>query len=100
MAAAGLDQGRRRAQRVAGNRPEGLEEGRADAALGEQGVEMGEMDLLLRGHAGDDRGGFVAVAEHGELAGIDAGRAIFAGLVDAQHRRGVGARLAGAPGGR
>ncbi len=33
-------------------------------------------------------------AEHGELAGIDAGRAIFAGLVDAQHRGDVGARLA------
>ena len=42
----------------------------------------------------------VAVAEDGELAGIDAGRAIFAGLVDAQHRRHVGTRVAGAPGGR
>ena len=42
----------------------------------------------------------LVLAEHGELAGIDAGRAIFAGLVDAQHRRDVGARVAGAPGGR
>ena len=45
----------------------------------------------------------MAAAEHGELPGIDAGRAIFAGLVDAQHR-GDGPRIhwrprvAGAPG--
>ena len=36
------------------------------------------------------------LAQHGELPGIDARRAIFAGLVDAQHRRAVGARSPGA----
>ena len=37
------DQGGGGAERVAGDRPERLEHGRADAALGEQRVEMPEM---------------------------------------------------------
>lgn len=40
------------------------------------------------------------LAEHGELAGIDAGRAIFAGLIDAQHGRDVGGSVTRTPGGR
>src|ERR1044072_5907610 len=52
---------------------------------------------LLGGHAGDQGGALVAAAEHGELARINPGRAIFPGLVDAQHRRHVRARIAGAP---
>ena len=36
-------------------------------------------------------------AKHGELAGVDARRAIFAGLVDAEHRSAIGAPVAGTP---
>ena len=93
------DQRRGRAERVAGDMPERLEQGRAHAALRHHRVEMLEMPLLLRRHAGDQARGRLAVAEHRELAGIDAGRAIFAGLIDAQHRGGVGARVAGPPAG-
>src|SRR5436190_498469 len=88
------------AQRMAGDRPEWLQDGRADAARREQVVKMLQMLLFLRGHAADLAGERMVLAEHGELAGIDAGRAIFPGLVDAQHRGGVGPRVTGAPGGR
>src|SRR3954470_18042053 len=43
------------AQDVPGDRPQRLEQGRADSALNQQGVEMGEMVALLSGHAGDQR---------------------------------------------
>src|SRR5205085_327599 len=66
---------------------------------GEQIVEMAEMLLLLRGHSADLAGERMMIAEHGELSGIDPGRAIFAGLIDAQHRGNVGPRVAGTPGG-
>ena len=67
--------------------------------LGHQPVEAIEVPLLLRRHARDLVRGAGIAPEHRQLAGIDAGRAIFAGLVDAQHRRPVGAAIAGAPAG-
>src|SRR3546814_4235979 len=45
--------------------------------------------FFLFGHMRDFARHRVAVAQHRELAGIDAGRAIFARLVDADHRRGA-----------
>src|SRR5688572_20055112 len=54
------------------------------------------MALLLARHAGDEVRRRRALAEHGELARVDASRAIFAGLVDAQHRRAVDLAVAGA----
>jgi len=56
--------------------------------------------LLLRRHARDELGFGAIAAEHRELAGVDAGRAIFAGLVDAQHRCAIGPPFTGAPSGR
>ncbi len=73
------------AERVAGDRPDRLQHGRAHPARGEHLVEMAQMALFLLGHARDQPGRGMAVAEHRELAGVDPGRAIFAGLVDAQH---------------
>ena len=55
------------------------------------------MALLLRGHAGDQLRGRRVASQHRELAGIDARRAIFAGLIDAEHRSAIGAPVAGAP---
>src|SRR5687768_8357854 len=55
------------------------------------------MCLFLLRHAGDNSPGRAVLAEHRQLAGVDAGRAIFAGLVDAQHGVGVGPAIAGLP---
>src|SRR5690242_14032578 len=55
------------------------------------------MPLLLRRHAGDQLGFGAVGAEHRKLAGVDARRAIFARLVDADHRRTVGPAVAGPP---
>ena len=91
------DQRGDRAERMAGDVPERLEHGRPHAALGHHRVEMVEVPLLLRRpSAAIMRARGMAVAEHRQLAGIDAGGAIFAGLVDAQHRRDV--RPRGRPG--
>src|SRR4051794_4030634 len=57
------------------------------------------MPLLLRRHSGDQLGFRAVAAKDGELPGIDPGCAIFAGLVDAQHRGAVRAAVAGAPAG-
>ena len=84
-------------ERVAGDRPERLQYRRPHAARGEKRVEMAEMLLLLRRHAGDQRGRLVAIPEHGELARVNTRRAIFAGLVDADHRVARRAAVAGTP---
>ena len=78
------------AQRESGDVPKRLERGRAHPPLGHQGIEARQMAVFLRGHARDQLGFRAVAAEHGELAGIDARRAIFARLVDAEHRRAVG----------
>ena len=83
-------------KREAGDVPERLEQGRADLPLGHQRVEALEVALFLARHAGDEVRRGRALAEHGELAGVDARRAIFAGLVDAQHRGAVDLAVAGA----
>jgi hypothetical protein len=52
----------------------------------DEALEGEEMALLLFGHlmdGGDD----AAAAEHGELTIIDAGSAVLAGMVDADHPR-------------
>src|SRR5690606_7893482 len=82
----GAEQRRRRAERVARDRPDRLQRGRADAATGDHGVEFGFVaDFLLRrgSYLGRMRG---AIAHHGQLPGVDAGGAVFARLVDADHR--------------
>src|SRR5438309_1347743 len=55
------------------------------------------MALLLSRHPRDQLGFRTIAAEHRELARIDSGCTIFAGLIDAQHRIGVGTSVAGAP---
>jgi hypothetical protein len=53
------------------------------------------MALLLLGHMADSvRGSRVTRAEHGELAFINAHGAIFAGVIDANHRLDIGSSLA------
>ena len=81
------------AERKAGDVPHRLKRGRAHPALGHQRIEAVQMALFLRGHARDQLGFRAIAAKHGELAGIDPRRAIFAGLVDAQHR--IACRRAG-----
>jgi hypothetical protein len=49
------------------------------------------MHCLLRGHVFQQRAR-VGVAEHGELAGIDARRAVLAGAIDPDHARDAFAR--------
>src|SRR5262249_36317061 len=74
-----------------------LERGRADAPFAHQMIEALEVPFFLRRHP-RDQFGFGAIApQHGELPGVDPGRAIFAGLVDPQHRGAVGTAIAGAP---
>src|SRR6185437_2013551 len=75
---------RRGAQGVARDMPQRRQHRRPHATLDDEPVEGIEMALLLLGHAADDRcrGG---AAEHRELAVIDALRAIFAGVIDADH---------------
>src|SRR4029078_5522022 len=55
------------------------------------------MSLALRAHAGDEPRFRAIAAQHCELPGINAGRAILAGLVHAKHRGGIGAAVAGPP---
>ena len=63
--------------------PDRLEQGRADAPLRDHRVETAAVLAFLRGHRGDAARGGNMAAHHGELAGIDARRAIFTRLVDA-----------------
>ena len=92
------EQGAGGAEREAGGVPDRRQRGRPHAPFDDQPVEGLEMLLFLFGHPADrlaDR----AVAEHGKLAGIDARRAVFAGMVDADHPRHLFARvgIAGQP---
>jgi hypothetical protein len=76
-------QGRRRAEREARYIPDRLMRGRAHAAFRDHAVEALEVALLLPSHARDQLGAMRIGAEHRHLAGVNAGSAIFAGLVDA-----------------
>src|SRR3546814_5839993 len=60
-------------------------------------VEERLVAILLRRHARDRSRHRRAIAHHRELAGIDARRAIFARLIDADHRLGHGFAVAGLP---
>ncbi len=73
------------AERIAGDVPQRMQDGRADAALDDQVVEHREVPRLLRLHPPDRRGDGGAVAHHRELSGVDPRGAIFAGVVDADH---------------
>src|SRR6478752_8190199 len=55
------------------------------------------MALFLRSHARNQLGFGAIAAEHGKLPRVNAGRAIFSGLVDAEHRGAVGQPVTGAP---
>src|SRR5690606_7095836 len=74
------------AQRVTRRRPDRLQGRRAHAAFGNHRVETGQMRLFLRQHAADLGRMLRPAAHHRQLPGIDAGRAIFTGLVDPDHR--------------
>src|SRR3569832_1315782 len=78
----------RRAQRESGDTPHRLQRRRTRAALDDQPVEGFEMTLFFCRHAADC---FARrfVAKHRELAFIDAHRAIFAGMIDTNHRRDI-----------
>jgi hypothetical protein len=79
------------AQGVAGDMPQRLQQGRAHMARAHQFVEGGEVALFLPGHPAD----FVArpaAPDHRQLAVIDPHRAVFAGVVDPDHRFDVGLR--------
>src|SRR3984957_9459531 len=78
----------RRAERVARDVPERRQRRRPHPALGGEAVELREVAQLLLLHLAD-RTGNMAAADHRELPGIDARRAVFPGLVDADHPRRV-----------
>src|SRR5690606_8022178 len=75
-----------RAERIPRDGPYRLQGGGTDATLRHHGIEFGLMSALLLGHGAYLRRIWRAVAHHGELPGIDAGGAVFAGLIDADHR--------------
>ena len=85
------------AQSEAGDIPQGLQRGRAHTPLRQKRIEAIEMKLLLRRHARNQLRLGAIGTKHGELACIDAGRAIFARLIDAKHRGDVGPFLARTP---
>ncbi len=82
------EQRRRRSKRKAGDVPERRQRSRPHVALGEETVELAEMALLLLRHL-VDRARSAAAADDRELPGIDACRAVLAGLIDADHSRRV-----------
>ena len=84
---------------MAGDRPDRVEEGRADAAIDHHAIEFGQMPIFLLRHVRDQRRLGVRGAEDRKLTGVDAGGAIFAGLIHPDHRGDIDARIAGAPGG-
>src|SRR5690606_36638081 len=86
----GTEQRRRRTERVAGDRPQQLQSGRAHAALGHQRVEGLQVIVLLVCHRADFARMRRAVPHYGELPGVDPGGAVLAGLVDADHGCTVG----------
>src|SRR5438105_4999791 len=71
--------------------PQRLQQGRPCVACPHQFVEFGEVALLLLGHMADLVAG-AAAPDHRELAVIDAYRAVFTGMVDADHRGDVALR--------
>ena len=73
---------RRGTERIAGQVPQRQQRGRAHPPVGDQVREGVEVVLLLRLHVAQDVA-FVAVAEHRELALVDALGAVLAGMVDA-----------------
>ncbi len=73
------------AQRKTGDVPEGLEKCRPNLAASHHRIEMVEMAVFLHRHMLDLPCHGMAIPQNGELPGIDAGRAIFACLIDAQH---------------
>ena len=73
-------------ERIAGNIPQRVKQGRPHPPLAQQRLEPGEVALLGLGHLPDHPGG-AAAAEHVQLPFIDAGRAVLAGVIDAQHAR-------------
>ena len=90
------EQRRRGAQRVTGDMPQRMQQGRPHPPRPHQFVEGGEMANFLLGHMAD----LVArppMPHNRELAVIDAGRAVFAGMVDPHHARDLvlGHRIAG-----
>ena len=76
--------------------PEWQQRGWPDLAVGEHGVERVQMHLLLLLHMAEHVG-LTAASQDRELAGVDACRAIFAGMVDPDHAmdRGVSWEVAG-----
>src|SRR5690606_4508627 len=63
---------------------------RAHTATCDHGVEFGFVSDFLLSHGTDLGRMRGAIAHHGQLPGVDAGGAVFARLVDADHRRTVG----------
>ena len=82
------EQRRADAERIARDVPQRVEQGRPDAAAGDEVVEHREVARLLVLHPRDRGGDRAAPAHDGELAGIDPRRAVLAGVVDADHRLG------------
>ena len=72
-------------KRESRNTPQGLQRGRADPSVGHQPVETFEMASFLCRHAGNLVSCGGAPAKDCQLPGIDSRRAIFTGLIDAQH---------------
>ena len=86
----GADQRGRHTQAIARDVPEWLEQRRAHAAPRDHRVECRAVAFLLHSHRGDGARGGGSGPHHRQLPGINPGRTIFTGLVDAQHRFGIG----------
>lgn len=88
--------GRHRAKCEPGKMPKRQHRRRPDAAACDQVGEPVEMLLLLRLHLTQHRRLF-ATAKHGELAGIDTRRAVFASMIHTDHSfdRHLGRHVAG-----
>src|SRR3954468_8508977 len=85
------------AKRETGNVPQRLEGCRPHTPISDQRVEALQVTLLLRRHSRDQLGLGAIAAEYRELARVDSRCAIFARLIYAQHRLGVGTAIAGTP---
>ena len=80
----------RRAQRIAGDFPEWLQCRRPNAAIRDHLVKSIQMPLLLFCHMVDCAAMRRVIAHHRELALVDLRRAIFASLIDPDHRSDIG----------
>ncbi len=76
----------RSTERVTGDIPQRVKQRRPHPPLSQQCLEPGEMALLGLGHR-PNRPRRMAASEHIQLPFINAGRAILAGMIDAQHAR-------------